>query len=524
MKINPITLEVLGNLFASVAEEMGTALCRSALSPNIKERRDFSCIVCDRRGEMIAQAAHIPVHLGSAPLSVRAAVDEQDPGPGDVVILNDPFRGGTHLPDITMVMPVFLSMYDESAAFYVANRAHHADVGGMSPGSMPVSDEIFQEGVVIPPLKVKVRGELNGDLVSMFLANVRTPREREGDLQAQIASLEIGARRLKEIVDREGREKTDRYADALKDHSERIMRSVIAEAPDGVYTAEDFLEDDGFSDKPARIAVRLTIEGDEATVDFTDSSDQVQGNLNAVEAITLSAALYVFRLLVPDEIPATAGTLRPLHIRTRPGSVVNAVSPAAVAGGNVETSQRIVDVLLAALANALPNRIPAGSQGTMNNLTIGSTDRASGAPFAYYETIGGGLGAGPDGPGASGVHCHMTNTMNTPVEALESAYPLLVERYELRRDSGGPGTYYGGDGIRRDVRLLRAATVSIISERRKSAPYGLAGGLPGARGRNFLIKADGTEIELQSKVSFRADVGDTISVRSPGGGGWGSPT
>jgi N-methylhydantoinase B len=520
--INPVTLEVFANLFASVAEEMGTALGRAALSPNIKERRDYSCLVCDAAGELIAQAAHIPVHLGSAPLSVRAALSSVSMRPGDVVLLNDPFRGGTHLPDLTMIAPVFFGE-SSSPSFYVANRAHHADVGGISAGSMPVSEEIFQEGVIIPPVRIVKEGALDADLVLFFLANVRTPKEREGDLRAQVASLHIGIKRLQDMHKRYGAEEMLVYASALKDHAEKVLRALLVEIPDGDYSAQDFLDDDGFSPEPLFIRVCIRIAGDSAEIDFSGSVAQVRGNLNAVLAITVSAVLYVFRLILPGEIAANSGTMRPLRIIAPLGSIVNATPPVAVAGGNVETSQRIVDVLLAALAQALPDRIPAASQGTMNNLTIGAADTEPSLAFAYYETIGGGAGAGPYGPGASALHTHMTNTLNTPIEALESSYPLLVERLLVRRDSGGSGKYQGGEGIQRDIRLLRPATVTILSDRRIEGPYGLRGGGPGKPGENYLIRSDGTRLKLKSKVSLRAELGDVISILTPGGGGWGEP-
>ncbi len=500
---------------------MGTALCRAALSPNIKERRDFSCLVCDAGGDMIAQAAHIPVHLGSAPLSVKEALSAGTINPGDVLILNDPFRGGTHLPDLTMVAPVFLHDDPPGPSFYVSNRAHHADVGGMSAGSMPVSDEIFQEGIIIPPVRLVKKGRMDEELLALFLANVRTPLEREGDIQAQTAALNIGIRRLEQISRTRGTDQMTHYAQGLKDHSERVLASVLRSIPDGEYRAEDFLDDDGFTADPILIRVAVGIKGGRAEIDFTGSAPQVRGNLNAVLAITVSAVLYVFRLILPREIPANSGTLRPLKIIAPPGSVVNALRPAAVAGGNVETSQRIVDVLLKALAQALPDRIPAASQGTMNNLAIGAAHPDPSRSFAYYETIGGGAGGGPEGPGASGIHSHMTNTLNTPIEALESSYPLLVETFRLRKGSGGAGASPGGDGIRRDIRLLQPSTVTIISERRSLPPYGLNNGAPGKTGKNFLIRPDGSQQELQSKVSLRAEPDDIISIRTPGGGGWG---
>jgi len=520
---DPVSLEVFANLFASVAEEMGTALCRAALSPNIKERRDFSCVVCDSEGELVAQAAHIPVHLGSAPLSVREALSIGPMRRGDIVLLNDPFRGGTHLPDLTMAAPVFLENAAEKPAFFVANRAHHADIGGMTPGSMPISEEIFQEGLVIPPIRLVREGRTNEEVLAVLLANVRTPREREGDIQAQIASLNIGIKRLVEIGQAQSAEKTMLYAQALKDHSERILRSVLLSIPDGDYNGEDFLDDDGFSNTPIPLSVTLKIRGDGLEADFSSCPGQTRGNLNAVLAITVSALLYVVRLILPEEIPANSGTLRPLTIKVPGGSILNALPPAAVAGGNVETSQRVVDVLLAALSKAIPGRVPAASQGTMNNLTVGAADPDPAKSFAYYETIGGGTGGGPEGPGTSAVHSHMTNTMNTPVEALESSYPLLVERFQVRRGSGGEGKHSGGDGIRRDIRVLKDARVTIISDRRTRGPYGLEGGSDGKPGKNVLIRSDGEHLEMRSKVSFIARKGDVISIRTPGGGGWGIP-
>jgi N-methylhydantoinase B len=386
---------------------------------------------------------------------------------------------------------------------------------------MPVSDEIFQEGIIIPPVRLVKDGRMDEELLALFLANVRTPLEREGDIQAQTAALNIGVRRLEQISENRGTDRMTHYAQGLKDHSERVLASVLRSIPDGEYRAEDFLDDDGFTPDPIPIRVAIRIEGGRAEVDFTDSAPQVRGNLNAVYAITVSAVLYVFRLILPREIPANSGTLRPLKIIAPPGSIVNALHPAAVAGGNVETSQRIVDVLLKALAQALPDRIPAASQGTMNNLTIGAAHPDPNRSFAYYETIGGGVGGGPEGPGASGIHSHMTNTLNTPIEALESSYPLLVETFRLRKGSGGAGASPGGDGIRRDIRLLEPSTVTIISERRSLPPFGLNNGNPGKIGKNILIQPDGSQQELPSKASLRAEPDDIISIRTPGGGGWG---
>jgi len=518
---DPITLEVFRNLFASVAEEMGVALCRTGHSPNIKERRDYSCALFDGEGDMIAQAAHIPVHLGSMPLAVQGALTGRRIGPGDTVVLNDPYRGGTHLPDLTLVTPVF---GDDGAAplFYVANRAHHADVGGMAPGSMGLATEIFQEGIRIPPVTLVQAGNVNRDVFDLLLANVRTPDEREGDLEAQLAANETGRRRLREIVGRYGVDETLGAVEALKRYAERMTREAIRRIPDGRYTSVDYLDDDGITGDPIRIAVAVTITGDEALVDFTGTSPQVAGSLNAVYAVTLSAVFYVFRCLVDIDIPSNAGCMRPLTVVAPEGTVVHARPPAAVAGGNVETSQRIVDVLLGALAQAMPDRIPAASAGTMSNLVIGGYDPGRGRSFAYYETIAGGMGARPGRDGMDAVQTHMTNTRNTPIEALEHAYPLRVVRYAIRRGSGGKGRYRGGDGIRRDIELLTDAAVGLLSDRRRFRPYGVQGGEPGDAGAAILVSPQG-ERPLGSKFQIRAQAGEIISIRTPGGGGYGRP-
>lgn len=518
-QVDPIRLEVLKNRFASLTEEMGAVLMRTGFSPNIKERRDFSCALFDRGGEMISQAAHIPVHLGSMPLSVAAALQRGDLAPGDMVLLNDPYRGGTHLPDITLVKPIFFDG-EEQPAFFLANRAHHSDVGGMSAGSLPLSNEIFQEGLRIPPVKIVRAGHLDKDLLAMLLANVRTPVEREGDLNAQIAANRVGERRLREVVDRYGLTETESYGYALLDYGERLMREVLAAIPDGHYVYEDQLDDDGNGSSPIPICCKLTVSGTGVIVDFSASALQVRGCVNAVRAITLSAVFYVFRLLSPPGMPGSAGAMRPIAVCTRPGTVVDCTFPAAVAGGNVETSQRIVDVLLGALAQALPERIPAASCGTMNNMTIGGCDPRSGQLFAYYETIAGGAGGGPAGGGASGLQTHMTNTLNTPVEALEHAYPLRVRRYSLRTGSGGAGRCRGGDGVVKELQLQSEARITLISDRRRQGPYGLAGGLPGQMGRNALLR-DGQCRELPGKCTVDGQPGDVLVIETPGGGGWG---
>jgi N-methylhydantoinase B len=518
--MDPITLEIFRALYTSVAEEMGTSLRRSAFSPNIKERRDYSCAVFDRRARLVAQGDHMPVHLGSMPAAVAAAVSGCPMAPGDIVALNDPFAGGTHLPDITLVAPIHGP--ENPLWFYVAARAHHADVGGGTPGSMGLASDVYGEGLRIPPVRLVRGGRVDDDMRRLILANMRGPEEREGDLSAQIGAMRTGATRLSEIVERYGFELADRYADGLIEYTARRMRACIASIPDGSYSAEDWLDDDGMGGGPVRIAVEVTIAGDRARIDFAGSSEQRPGPVNAVASITLSAVYYVFRTLVDADVPASAGVLEPIEMFAPEGTVVNARLPAAVAGGNVETSQRIVDTLYRALARALPGRVPAASQGTMNNLTIGGLDPRTGRQFSYYETVGGGMGARPESDGLDAVHTHMTNSLNTPVEALEYAYPLRVLRYGVRRGSGGTGRHRGGDGIVREVELLADARVSILSDRRVRAPYGLAGGAPGATGRNELLRANGERESLPGVCSLDLKVGDRVCIETPGGGGHGS--
>lgn len=528
--LGAVRMQVYRQLFGALAEEMGAALRRAAFSPNIKERRDYSCAVFDGRGRVVAMGDHMPVHLGAMPLSVAAAL-ELEPGPGDVVALNDPFRGGTHLPDITVVKPVYVGGAGAGARggaaeplAYLAARAHHADVGGMAPGSMPLAREVYQEGLRIPPVRLVARGSRQEDVWRLVLANVRTPAEREGDLAAQIAALNAGERRLAELVERRGEAEVAAAMVELRRYGERLVRAGLARIPDGSYEAEDWLEDDGLGGGPFPIRVRVVVRGDEAEVDFSGTAAQAAGGINAVAAITTSCVRYVLRCVLEsvlgEPLPAGGGDLEAVRVVLPEGSLVAALPPASVAAGNVETSQRIADVLLLALAQAVPDRIPAQSQGTMNNVSIGGRDPRTGADYAYYETVGGGMGAGPGADGLSAVHVHMTNSLNTPVEALEHAYPFRVRRYEIRRGSGGEGRWRGGDGLRRDVELLEEAAVSLLTERRTRPPAGLAGGGPGACGENVLLRA-GVEERLPAKATFRARAGDVISVRTPGGGGWG---
>ena len=538
MRRDPVELEIFKNLYHSIAEEMGAALRRTAFSPNIKERRDYSCAVFDGGGEVIAMGDHMPVHLGSMPMSVAAAIESSRMQAGDVVMLNDPFRGGTHLPDITLVAPVFCDERGRGRArraqpeFYVASRAHHADVGGAYPGSMGLCREIYQEGVRIPPVKLMRAGEMNREVLSMLRTNVRTADEREGDLGAQIAACHTGAARLRETCLRYGVERLKQAAGELQRYSAELMRAFLRQVPEGEYRAEDYLDGDGIGERPVKIAVSIRIGPADrgrgrprhmVTVDFTGSDAQVQGSVNAVAAITYSACFYVFRCLLAEDVPAAAGLMRPIEVIAPEGTIVNARPPAAVAGGNVETSQRVVDVLLRALAQAIPERIPAAASGTMNNLTVGGIDPGTGEPFAYYETIAGGMGARPGKPGISGVHTHMTNSLNTPAEALEYAYPLRVRRYCLRPESGGGGKFRGGDGIVREIEVLSECDVTLLSDRRSRGPWGLSGGAAGAPGKAILVRRDGTTETLLGKFSTRLLAGERIRIESPGGGGWGQP-
>jgi N-methylhydantoinase B len=500
------------------------------------------------------------VHLGSMPMSVRAAIDTFQLGRGDMAMLNDPFRGGTHLPDITLVAPVYIDSrrrkpkeqspisagHGASLAkrwvnsrngvhgpdFYVASRAHHADVGGTYAGSMGLCREIYQEGLRIPPVRIMRSGKIEPDVLALLLNNVRTPEEREGDLGAQIAACHTGVERLQEICERYGLGRAKVAARELLDYSEQMMRAFLKRVPSGTYRAEDFLDSDGISPKPVKITVALKFVGGSpgrglgsersaVVVDFSGTDPQVEGSINAVEAITYSACFYVFRCLLMEDVPATVGLMRPIRVIAPLGTVVNARPPAAVAGGNVETSQRIVDVLLRALAQAIPDRIPAAASGTMNNLTIGGIDPRTGEPFAYYETLAGGMGARPTKPGVSGVHTHMTNSMNTPAEALEYAYPLRVRKYSLRRGSGGSGKYPGGEGIVREIEVLAGADVTMLADRRMRGPWGLSGGGDGAPGKTSVMRRKGTVETLPGKATVRLIQGERIRIESPGAGGWG---
>jgi N-methylhydantoinase B len=508
-RLDPVTLSVLASALAGIAEEMGAVLIRGAYSSNIKERRDCSTALFDERGRMVAQAEHIPIHLGAMPEAV-AAVMSRDPEPGDVFAINDPYSGGTHLPDITLVSTVAPGE-DGEIVGYAVTRAHHSDVGGMRPGSMPSdSREIYQEGIIIPPVRLVHGGEYVQDVLDLLLANVRTPALRRGDLRAQIAANNIAEERIRELMERRGKDTILAAFDEVISYTEKRTREAIRELPDGEYTAEDFLEGDGTTDEDIRIKATVTIEDDSMTIDFTGTADAVEGNVNCPLPVTRSACYFALRVLLPKGIPANAGTYAPLEIKAPEGSLVNAKSPSAVVAGNVETSNRIADAVLAAFSSFASDMLPAQGQGTMNNTIIG------GPGWTYYETIGGGQGASARGPGASGVHVGMSNTLNTPTEAFEIEYPMRVERYELIYDSGGAGKNRGGDGIVRSVRVLEPASLSLLTDRRRHPPRGVEGGESGAVGENLL-----NDEKLPPKVSRELEEGDVVTVKTPGGGGYG---
>jgi len=504
-RLDPVTLSVLASALAGISEEMGAVLIRGAYSSNIKERRDCSTALFDARGRMVAQAEHIPVHLGAMPEAV-AAVMRRNPDPGDVFALNDPYSGGTHLPDITLVSPI---AREGRIIAYAVTRAHHSDVGGMRPGSMPSdSREIYQEGIIIPPVRLVRGGEYVDDVLDLLLANVRTPAIRRGDLRAQIAGNRIAEDRIGELIERRGEEIVLAAFDEVISYTERRTREAVRDLPDGDYRAEDAMEGDGILDEDIPVRAKVTIRGDSITIDFAGTAEAVPGNVNCPLPVTRSACYFALRVLLPKDIPANAGTYAPLEIKAPKGSLVNAQSPSAVVAGNVETSNRIADTVLAALSGAAD--LPAQGQGTMNNTIIG------GPGWTYYETIGGGQGASSKGPGPSGVHVGMSNTLNTPTEAFELEYPMRVERYELLYGSGGGGKHRGGDGIVRSVRVLEPASLSLLSDRRRHPPRGAAGGEPGAVGENLL-----NEEGLSPKVSQELREGDVVTVKTPGGGGYG---
>ena len=521
--MDAVTLEVLRNATAAVAEEMNATLVRTAYSPNVTDRRDCSCALFDADGAMVAQAENIPVHLGAMPHSVAAAIEAHPPEslePGDAVLLNDPFHGGAHLPDLTLVSPIHR---DGDLVGFAANRAHHADVGGARAGSVAAdSTEIYQEGLRIPPVKLTAAGVENEAVLDLLLANVRTPEERRGDLAAQRAANETARRRVADLIETHGLETYRESLAAVQDYAERRMRSAVGDLPDGEYAFEDVLDDDGRGNADLQIVATVTVSGEAMSVDFAGTAGRTEGPLNAPIAVTTSATYYAVRCLTDPEIPPNAGCYRPIEIDAPAGSIVHAQLPAAVVGGNLEVSQRIVDVVLGALAEAVPERAAAAGQGTMNNLTLGGTDPRTETPYAFYETQGGGAGATASWDGMDAVHVHMSNTRNTPAEVLETAYPLRVRRYALRPDSGGAGEHRGGLGLRRDVEVRAAAACSLLGDRRRHAPYGFAGGEPGEPGADLLLR-DGEATPVEAKTTLDLAPGDVLSIRTPGGGGYGDP-
>jgi len=523
MKPDATTVEVIKGALIYAAEEMGIALRKSAYSPNIKERMDHSCALFDHRRRLVAQAEHIPVHLGSMALAVREGLSQYGGSveEGDMLLLNDPYISGTHLPDLTLIAPIF---YEGALVGYAANKAHHTDVGGKAPGSIAGdASELYQEGLIIPPVKYVRKGRVDPEISWLIRSNVRTPDVQMGDLRAQIAANNTGIKRLVELMDEHGVETVHSSMEAVMDYSERRMRAEIRAMPDGVYEAEDWMEDTGLGGDPAKIRVMVEIKGDQIDFDYTGTSPQVEGPVNAPLGVTLAGVFFTLISVTDPTIPVNDGCFRPIKLRIPKGCMMNPIRPAPVAGGNVETSQRNVDVLMKALAEAVPARVPAAGQGTMNNISIGGI-REDGTPWTFYETIGGGSGGRPVSDGVDGVHVNMTNTMNTPIEALEAYLPLRFASYALRTDGGGPGRWRGGCGIERSWTLLSSkATLSILAERTKIPPWGLKGGLPGALGEYTLVRCDGSAERLPSKCTIPLARGDRLVIRTPGGGGYGDP-
>jgi len=511
--MDAVELSIFASRMGAVCDEMGAVLQRAAFSPNIKDRLDFSCAVFDAAGELCAQAAHIPVHLGSMAFAMRGIVGRHDWRDGDMLIVNDPYLGGTHLPDVTLIAPVFVK--GELAGF-VANRAHHADIGAHTPGSMPLTHRLDEEGLIIPPSLLLRGGELDRALLTSITASTQNRHVGEGDFSAQISANRCGVQRLKELVISMGGESYASALAALNDYGERLAQAALADIPDGTYRFGDVMDDDGLGQRDIAIKAAVQVQGGRIHVDFTGTAPQTPGNINCPLSVAAAGVYYVFRCLMPAHTPACAGSFRSITLHAPEGCLVNARRPAAVAAGNVETSTRVVDVIMGALAQAVPERIPAASHGSMNNLAMGS--RASGQSWDYYETMGGGMGAGPRGPGLSAVQTHMTNTLNTPIESLEMHFPLRVRRYAIRDGSGGEGRHRGGDGLVREFEFLVPTTVTLLTERRAHAPWGLSGGQPGACGENLRAGE-----MLSGKIQFQARPGERLTIKTPGGGGWGTP-
>ena len=511
--MNPVELSIFANRIEAVCDEMGAALQRAAFSPNIRDRLDYSCAVFDANGELCAQAAHIPVHLGSMSFAMRSIVEGIDWRDGDMVILNDPYMGGTHLPDVTVIAPVFI---DKQVLGFVANRAHHADMGAEQPGSMPLSTSLQQEGLVIQPQKLVENGVINEAKMSGLMRPMRNPAESTGDFSAQIAANRRGSYRLIELIQQMGTQRYSEALEALNHYAEQLAISCLNAIPDGEYHFSDVLDDDGLGHNDIEIRAGILVQRGRVDVDFKGTSSQVRGNVNCPISVTAAAVYYVFRCLLPPQAPACAGSFRPISITAEPGSLLNAAYPAAVAAGNVETSTRIVDVVLGALAQAIPEKIPAASHGSMNNLAMGSTGSETVQAWDYYETIGGGMGASSVADGVDAVQTHMTNTLNTPIESLEMSFPLRVKRYQVRKASGGNGAHKGGEGIVREFEFLQSADATLLTERRSHMPWGLQGADSGKSGQNLLNNKI-----IKAKENFELEPGDILRIETAGGGGWG---
>lgn len=508
--MDPIELSLFSSRIQAVCDEMGAVLRYAAFSPNIRDRLDYSCALFDAEGRLCAQAAHIPVHLGSMAYAMRDIVSYCDWRPGDMVILNDPFLGGTHLPDVTVIAPVFIPARATPIAF-VANRAHHADIGADSPGSMPLATHLQEEGVLLSPQHLLRDDEIITDRFNRLLNSLNNPRQAEADFRAQISANRTGIGRISRLIESLGAERFSQVLAALNDYAETLARKGLAELPHGHYSFSDVMDDDGLGAEDIRIAVQIAISDTGVTLDFSGTAPQVKGNINCPLAVTAAAVYYCLHCLMPAQTPACAGSFRPIEFSAPPGCLINAAAPAAVAAGNVETSTRIVDVILGALAQAAPDRIPAASQGSMNNIAMG------GSGWDYYETLAGGMGAGANGGGLDAVQTHMTNTLNTPIEVVEMQYPLRIGRYALRPASGGNGRHQGGQGLLREYVFLEETAVTLLTERRRHRPWGLAGGIAGAAGLNQL-----NGHTLPAKTAFTAAAGDHLLLATPGGGGWGS--
>lgn len=508
-----ITLSVFANRIEAICDEMGAMLQRAAFSPNIRDRLDFSCAIFDAHGELCAQAAHIPVHLGSMAYAMRDIVSNIDWLPGDMVVMNDPYLGGTHLPDVTLIAPVFV---DQQLIAFTANRAHHADIGASAPGSMPLSSTLEEEGMIIPPMRLVRQGVLDEACMQAITESVQNPAEGRGDFAAQISANRCGGERLQALIQSMGSAAFNEALVALNDYAERLARAALQDIPDGTYCFTDAMDDDGLGHNDINIDVCICVQGDQIHVDFSGTHSEVRGNINCPLSVAAAGVYYVFRCLMPPQTPACAGSFRSISLDAPEACLLNARRPAAVAAGNVETSTRVVDAVMGALAKAIPDRIPAASHGSMNNIAMGARDAT--VNWDYYETLGGGMGASKITDGLNAVQTHMTNTLNTPIETLEMRFPLRITQYAVRDDSGGDGLHSGGDGLIREFTFLQPATVTLLTERRRIAPWGLAGGLPGKHGRNFH-----NDHPVPAKTSLQLKAGDRVRIETPGAGGWGKP-